>query len=263
MTRFIALVITLPSLFVAATNVNTKYTSKGYNAYASVQYQGCEYLYGSQVDTSVYAGQSKFKEVVGDVGMVQTNVYDDFFFSFASSSCNDTHVTYKRGAVYEYENYGDNVNTEFKIEGVELTKASLKGIEVPVYGNECTYVCNEVCYAEIFGWGTCPPELPTYECYTLECSEETYMGNAKVSAFWRVPNRLGNAGLTTSSSMYRYRSEGQTYMSKSRGSYRYDVPVKVNVTLNGSNLFSSAPLYTYADLGNTRSKEVTKTKCPA
>jgi hypothetical protein len=262
MIGFVALLATTSLVVVSATNVKTKFTSKGYSAYASNSYPGCNAIYGSQLDVGVYASKYRFKETAGDAGVVQTDKLDDFYFSFTSSSCNNATVSYQRGSIYEFENYGDNPETEFKIEGGQLTKAWLKGVRVPVYGNECSYYCTEMCYPEIFGYGTCPETEPAYlECYTLECGTEEYLGTARVSVHWKVPKRLGDEGLHLSNSMYRSRSDGYTYMSRSRGQYRYDVPVTVKATLDGSDLFPSSPVDEYAELGKTRSKEVQKTKC--
>jgi hypothetical protein len=178
-----------------------------------------------------------FKKTVGEVGTVQTNIYDDFHLWFLSTSCNGTHVTYKRSGYEDPDVSGEYGNTTFKIEGGRLTKASVKDIDMPVFGTECKYDCTETCYAEIWGWGTCPPEPKASSCYTTECRELAYLGNARVSVRWKVPNRLGNLSLTESSSMYSYRSKGSTYMSKSRGSMRWNVPVTVKATLDGIDFF--------------------------
>jgi hypothetical protein len=262
--KIVALVVTLmatSSIFVSATNVRTKFTLKGYSAYASADFEGCSYLEGSSLQLSAYGSQFRFKEVVGgETGMVQSDVVDDFYLSFTKSSCDNSTITLQRGFLYDSSSF-DSIQPDFKIERDELTKASLRGIQVPVYGNKCSYVCTEVCYAEIFGYGTCPPELPELSCYTTECGMEQFMGVAKVSVVWKVPNRLGNVGLATSTSVYRTRTEGYTYMSRSRGEYRYDVPVTIKATLNGVELFPSEPVYEYGELAKTRSKDVSKTKC--
>jgi hypothetical protein len=264
MTFFVALVTTLmaTSLVVSATTTKTRYTSKGYNAYASASYEGCDYIYSSYIDVGVYGAQSKFKQTAGENGFVQTSKYDDVNVYFSQSSCDDTTVTFMHGSIYDSSNYGDGLDSEFKIESEQLTQATLRSLEVPVYSNTCTYVCTEVCYAEIFGYGSCPPELPALECYTVECgAEETYLGIAKVNVTWKVPKRLADEGLSNSNSVYRSRSEGYTTMSRSRGTYRYDMPVTIKVTLKGVDLFPSSPTYDYGELGNTKSREVTKTKC--
>jgi hypothetical protein len=264
MTRFVvtqAATTLFAARFVASTTVRSNWNSKGYSAYASLQWDGCPYIHSSSLDISAYGDVTRFKQTSGGNGEVQTSKYDDFYVSLSKSSCDDATITYQYGYVFDSEDYGDMIEPEFMINKDDLTKATLKGAEVPIYGNTCSYICTEVCYPEIFGHGTCPEtESPYLECYTVECSVEEYYGIAQVNVYWKVPKRLVDEGLAKSNSMYRSRQDGNTYMSRSRGQYRYDVPVTVKVTLNGSEMFPSSPTNDYAELGKTRSKQVEKTK---
>jgi hypothetical protein len=197
----IALATRLLAVAVSATNAKSKFSTKGYNAYATAQFDGCPELFGSSLEVSVYGVQSRFKQTSSDDEngtIVETNKFDDFYLLVSSSTCNDTTLTYKRGAVYDSQDYGDEIETNFAIERNSLTKASLQGLEVPIYSNECSYYCTETCYPEIFGYGACPTtETARLECYTVHCGVEEYIGNAKVSVFWKVPKRWSKQqGLT-------------------------------------------------------------------
>jgi hypothetical protein len=135
---------------VSATNVNTKFTARGYNAYASASFDdSCPVVFSSSLEVSVYGSQSRFKQTGEDGNVVEANKFDDFYMLVASSSCNDTTVTTKRGAIYDSQAYGEDIETDFTIERNSLTKASLKGLEVPIYANECSYYCIEIFYPEI------------------------------------------------------------------------------------------------------------------
>jgi hypothetical protein len=161
--------------------------------------------------------------------------------------------------VSEASNYG-NLITKFNIDVANLKQASVKDLELPIYENTCDYVCTEMCYPEIFGYGTCPEdELPYLDCYTSSCTyEETYLGTALVSVDWKLP-----AGVTTKPIQSSYTSRevynGNTYTSKSSGSYRYDLAVTITATLDGESLFSSPMDYVSGDLSDTKSRYVSKT----
>jgi hypothetical protein len=92
---------------------------------------------------------------------------------------------------------------------------------------------------------------------------EKYIGNAKVSVFWKVPNKRLAEDLEQSTHVFRSRNEGRTYRSRSKGYFRQNVPVTIKATMpDSSALFpSTGTVFEYGELGNTRNKEVTKTKC--
>jgi hypothetical protein len=184
-------------------------------------------------------------------------VFDELYLSFTTSICDGTKRTILTGYVYDFADYGGKVPATFEVFKPNLREASVEGLEVPVYSRSCTYYCIEICYAEIFEYGTCPPE-PTYvECYE-NCEEPEFIGNAAVSVSWKMPTGT-NTPLEQSSYSYSRSYSGYSESSSSKGSYRYDIPVTISATLNGENVFSSSPSYDYGYIANTNSKSVTKT----
>jgi hypothetical protein len=243
-------------LGVSAKTVNSRYTSAGYDVYVGAYFDtGCSINYGNYFYASAYSAATKFR-TTGRNGYIETSSYDQLYLSYSEEICDDTTVTYKYGNIGDFSDYGGTVPAKFTIDKLKLTEASIVGLELPLYSATCNYVCMEVCYPEIFEYGTCP-EMESYlECSVMDCGVEEYIGTATVSVSLKTPAGT-NTPPESSSSSYSFSYGGSSYRSRSKGSYRYDIPVTITAKLNGADLFSSTPTY-YSQLSNTNTKDVSK-----
>lgn len=240
---------------------NEQYKSAGYfgSAYLYYEAPGCFYDY-SYLGAYVYGSKSKFK-TTGQTGYL-TMGGDSFeglslYFRFANCPDRDT-VNYLYASVYEYFYTSNNQNL-FTIESKKLAEASLN-IKVPVYSGSCTLYCYDVCYADIFGYGSCPPEEPVEECYYSSCVEEVFEGVADFTIKWNSNALTPPATQTVSS--YRYQSDGYWSMNRSRGQTRYDMLMSVTATIDGMNILPSSLDYLSGELGTTMDMSMYKYKSP-
>jgi hypothetical protein len=233
----------------AAAAAPTKYTTAGYSSYAWAYWDTCSVNDGSYFDVSVYSSQSKTKAAGGN--NKSTDQYENLYlyFTFVTSCDGDT-VNYVTGSAYEWSY---NVKPVFTIESKKLTSASLKDVKVPVLSYSCTYSCYEVCYAEWWGYGTCPPE-PTYTECSPSCTYPEETGVATVNVNW---SDSSNTALSQSTSSYRFKDSYGFYAYRSKGSSR-DAPVTISVAVDGVTILPGTAAYSYGSLSSTTEMNIAK-----
>lgn len=239
----------------SAKSVINKYSSKGFSASADVSFKSeCPYFYGNYLYAGIYGSASKF-QTTGSDGYKETSEYEDVYVDFSTTTCDDTTVQFTYGSVYSYtDNSADAV---FGVDPKTLKKSSLESIEMPIYSYSCEYECIEMCYAEIFGYGTCPEdELPYVECYTSVCDPLSMTGVAKISINWVEDG----SNTYHSSSVSRSRSGSYSTLYKSKGVTR-DSEVSVSVNLNGQELIPEGePSYSSGYIQKSDSMDIYKSK---
>jgi len=238
--------------------INEKYKSAGYHgsSYFSWDVPGC--YYGSNyLDSYIYGSKTKFKTTGKTNYMaMSSDDFSDVYVYFRFESCPDeTTLNYLYG--YAYESFNHAMPSLFTIETKKLAEASLTDMQVPVYSGSCTLTCYEVCYAEIFEYGTCPPENPVTECYQDSCTEG-YEDVANVDIVWSSDDLTPPASQEVWSS--RYRSGGSWSMYRSKGQYRYDMITTVSATIDGINILPKTEGYSYGGLGSSTSMDTYKYK---
>eukprot|EP00977_Amphora_coffeiformis_P015404 scaffold4510_cov183-Amphora_coffeaeformis.AAC.89 len=249
--------------FVSAKMVQSKWTSAGYDAWAEVYFDnsGCNddwWYYSNYLYANAYARQSKFK-VNGKNGFVEATDLDDFYLYYTQTTCDGPLYRYQYGYVDSWYDYGGTVPGKFSIEGKKLTEASLKGLEMPIYENVCSDTCVEHCYPEIFDFGTCSDENPPDVVCYRNCSEEVFVGFAYVDVVWTLNGTFLPPPLEKSTSSYSSKRDGYSYTSRTKGSYRYDLPIILTAKFeDGSDLFSGPHIYSYSQLASTTYKDVSK-----
>lgn len=231
--------------------VNYKYRSAGFAGDASLYFDGCPLFGGGSLYTYVYSAETKFK-ATGQAGFKSTDNFDFLNAGMYLSTCDESTVVFTEGTTYLDTFYGDEVL--FTIDTKKLTSATIKDVQVPLYRYSCSYECTEICYPEIFGYGTCPEtEEPYIACYTTTCDEEwEFVGVADLDLTWTA-----SSSPYQSSQMWRATQGGSSYMSKGKGSYR-DATTFASVSLEGQNILPSASLYSYGALSSTTYMDMTR-----
>ena len=240
-----------------------KWSSAGYDASAEVYFDdaGCYddwWYYNNYLQVFAYSRLSKFK-ATGQNGFAETTELDDFNIYYTQTICDGTLYRYQYGYVNSWDDYGGTVTGKLSIEGKKLTGASLTGLEMPIYESSCNDVCVEHCFPEIFDYGTCSDDIPPEVICYRTCTEEIFVGIAHVNVIWTLDGVFVPPPLDKSTSTYRSKRDGYSYMSRTAGSYRYDLSVKLTAKFeDGGDLFSGPPIYSYSQLASTTSKDVTK-----
>jgi hypothetical protein len=232
--------------------VNYKYRSTGFGADAYLSFDGCSFWGGSSVSAYAYSAETKFKATQRS-GFKSTDSFDYLAADVYLTTCDEATIVFTEGSTYLDTFYGDELL--FTIDAKKLTSATIKDLQVPLYSYECSYECTEICYPEIFGYGTCSETEEAYiDCYTTSCDDEReFVGIADLDLAW-----------TASSSTYQStqisrsrQAGGPSSMSKSKGSYR-DATTFASVSVEGQNILPSASLYSYGTLSSTTYMDMTR-----
>jgi len=247
------------SLVAAGSKSPVKYTATGYDAYVYAGFDSCSSNFYSSLSASVWGSQSKFKATTSgsNDGKVASNSYESMWVSLdlvESCSSDGMTVDFLTGSVWE-SSYSGNA-PKFTIESKKLSQAIFEDIPVPMFRHTCTYECMEICYAEIWEYGTCPPEEPYLECWYSSCTDYEEAGTATVNIQWTDNS---NTALVTHSSSYRSKDPrtGSYSLSRTKGSYRYIDNMAITAVLDGSSLVSQAS-YTDGQLSKTSEKSISK-----
>lgn len=244
----------------AAVPIKTKYTAAGFDAYIYAGYKSCSSHFTSSISASVYGSTSQFKDAGSDDFKVVSDTYESMYVSLdLVESCDEDTVEFLTGSVWE-SSYSGTTAPKFTIEYKKLSEASFIDIPVPVYRYYCTFECNEICYAEIWGIGTCEEEEAHVDCYPTSCTEHEEAGTATVNVQWTDNS---NTALFTSSNTYRYKDPqtGSYSSSRSKGSSRYIENATITAVLiehEKATFLSKEPTFVDAQLSSTTEKTISK-----
>lgn len=222
-----------------------KYNTAGYWAYAYAYFESCSVDQGSYLDLSLWSYDSSTK-VTGNNKL--TDKYESLgvYFNFVTSCDGDT-VNFLTGSAYEWS-YND-VKPTFSLETQKMANALIKNVQVPVLSYSCAWSCYEVCYAEIFGYGTCPPWDVYTEC-SPSCSYPEPAGTAIIDVTWSDPS---NTPLSVSTNSYR----SKFYHYKAKGSSRY-APVTISAKVDGVSILPGTPSYAEGYLSSSSDMTIYK-----
>ena len=234
--------------------VNYKYGSAGFAADAWMEFDGCP-IYGSSMFASVYSTENKFK-ATGRYGIKSTEDFDYLYVGVTQTTCDDSTIVFTYGDTYLNTFYGDTVL--FTIDTKKLTSATVKDAQVPLYRQSCSYECTEVCFPELYEYGTCPETEEVFlDCYITTCDEEREsVGMGALDLTWTASSSPYQSSMISrsSSTLFGRRSD----MSKSKGTYR-DATMSASVSVEGQNILpSTSPLYSDVRLSSTTSMETVR-----
>jgi hypothetical protein len=230
---------------------NQKYREAGFGADAWLSFDGCPFYGDSYVFANVYSTESNFK-ATGQYGYKSTTNFGYLNAGMSLTTCDESTIVFTEGFTYLDTYYGDEVL--FTIDAKKLTSATIKDVQLPLYNYSCSYECTEICYPEIFGYGTCPETEEAYiDCYTTTCDEEReIVGVGAMDLTWTAsssPNQYSQ--ISRSTQAY------ESYMSKSKGNYR-DATTFASVSVEGQNILPSTSPYSNAIMSSTTYMDMTR-----
>ena len=228
------------------------FQSKGssYQASGGTYYPaGTDCPYQNSVYASISTSQDKFKSM-GPNGWKTTNEYQDRYVEFWIFECDGANgVTKTFGGLWE----SGPKDLTFSLESKKYSSATLSDMRITALRQFCTIQCDEYCWEEIFGYGTCPPYESYVYCYDV-CDDLIEDGIAVINVVWTS----GAAAPYQSRSVSHDRSKG-TYssVSKSNGTFR-DATIQASVKVDGRELLPAVQDYSWGYISSLSSMSVWK-----